>query len=59
MKNNNKKTHWLYDNLFFSKIKGKLGGKVRVMLTGSAPISEKILDFLKIAFQCPILEGYG
>lgn len=29
------------------------------MMTGSAPISKDILNFLKIAFCCPINEGYG
>lgn len=29
------------------------------MVTGSAPISKEILSFLKIAFCCPISEGYG
>lgn len=36
-----------------------LGGKVRVMITGSAPISADVLDFLKIAFCADICEGYG
>lgn len=30
-----------------------------MMATGSAPISEEVIDFLKIAFCAPILEGYG
>lgn len=40
-------------------MKEALGGKVWVMLTGSAPITEETLNFLKVAFSVPILEGYG
>jgi long-subunit acyl-CoA synthetase (AMP-forming) len=29
------------------------------MITGAAPISANVLNFLKISFCCPILEGYG
>ena len=29
------------------------------MLSASAPISSEVLDFLKICFCCPIVEGYG
>jgi len=36
-----------------------LGGNVRTMLTGSAPIDKVVIDYLKICFSCPILEGYG
>lgn len=36
-----------------------LGGRVRVMITGSAPIAKEVLDFLKIAFCIQIHEGYG
>jgi long-chain acyl-CoA synthetase len=52
-------THCWYDGLVFKKMKKILGGRVRIMVTGSAPINPDILDFLKIAFCAPILEGYG
>ena len=29
------------------------------MITGSAPIADNILSFLKCAFCCPIVEAYG
>jgi long-chain acyl-CoA synthetase len=54
-----KTTHTFYDALVFNKFKEFLGGRVRQMVTGSAPISKEVLDFLKIAFCCQINEGYG
>lgn len=51
--------HGCYDKLIFGKVAGLLGGNVRMMVTGSAPIDKAVLDFLKICFCCPILEGYG
>ena len=45
--------------MVFNKFKAILGGRVRVMITGSAPISKEVLSFLKIAFCCQIHEGYG
>lgn len=48
-----------YDQLVCSKIKARLGGNVRLMATGSAPIAPEVINFLKVAFCCPILEGYG
>jgi len=29
------------------------------MITAAAPISSEVIDFMKIACCCPILEGYG
>lgn len=55
-----KNTHPVWDRLVFSKITEKVGlDKVRVMLTGSAPIADHVLDFLRIVFACPVFEGYG
>lgn len=52
-------TNTFYDKVVFNKFKAILGGRVRAMITGSAPISKEVLDFLKIAFCTQIHEGYG
>ena len=36
-----KYTHWFYD-LLFKKFRAVLGGKVRIMVTGAAPINDDI-----------------
>lgn len=48
-------THPCYDRLVFNKVKGLLGGKVRIMLTGSAPIAADVLNFLKVCFCAEII----
>jgi len=48
-----------YDKLVFKKVSALLGGEVRFMITGSAPIDSNVLDMLKVCFCCPFLEGYG
>jgi len=52
-------THAIYDPLIFNKVKQIFGGRVRLMTTGSAPISRDVSNFFKIAFCVPIMEGYG
>ncbi|GAB1302547.1 Long-chain-fatty-acid--CoA ligase 5 [Apodemus speciosus] len=42
----------LWDKLVFSKIQGSLGGKVRIMITGAAPISTPVLTFFRAAMGC-------
>jgi len=49
----------IYDPLVFKKFKSVLGGRVRLIVTGSAPISKEVLSFLKIAFSCKVFEAYG
>ncbi|KAI9152682.1 medium-chain fatty acid-CoA ligase faa2 [Blastocladiella emersonii ATCC 22665] len=52
-------THAFWDKLLFSKVQQVLGGRVRFMITGSAPIGKDVLQFLRIAFAAYIVEGYG
>lgn len=54
-----KYTHSVYDSLVFGKMKAVLGGKVEVMLSGSAPLSLPVKRFMKAVFSCPFIEGYG
>ncbi|KAI7753705.1 hypothetical protein M8C21_009346 [Ambrosia artemisiifolia] len=49
----------MWDRLVFDKIKAKLGGRVRFMVSGASPLSPDVMDFLKVCFGCPVSEGYG
>ncbi|KCV71153.1 hypothetical protein H696_02103 [Fonticula alba] len=53
------RTHWLWDRLVFSKVRERLGGRVQYILSGSAPVSAEILQFLRVCFSCYVFEGYG
>ncbi|KAJ3173865.1 hypothetical protein HK101_011019 [Irineochytrium annulatum] len=52
-------THPFWDRLVFNKVRAALGGRVRVIYSGSAPIAPEVPPFLRIAFCCHFLEGYG
>lgn len=52
-------THACYDPLVFNKFKAVLGGNVRLMLTGAAPLAPEVMNFLQICFCAPIIDGYG
>ncbi|KFQ28154.1 Long-chain-fatty-acid--CoA ligase 5 [Mesitornis unicolor] len=49
----------IWDKLIFKKIQESMGGKVRIMVTGAAPISPSVLTFLRAALGCQIFEAYG
>ncbi|XP_045408354.1 long-chain-fatty-acid--CoA ligase 1 isoform X2 [Lemur catta] len=49
----------VWDKLIFHKIQSSLGGKVRLMITGAAPVSATVLTFLRAALGCQFYEGYG
>ncbi|EPS43027.1 hypothetical protein H072_2989 [Dactylellina haptotyla CBS 200.50] len=55
---NNK--HAIYDRLLSNKIKTGLGfERVTTMITGSAPISPEVLQFLRACFANDFFQGYG
>ncbi|PVU94987.1 hypothetical protein BB560_005899, partial [Smittium megazygosporum] len=52
-------SHRFWDAVIFSKLKEKLGGRLRIIISGSAPISLETNEFLKICFSANLHEGYG
>jgi long-chain acyl-CoA synthetase len=50
---------FLGDQLVFSKIKARLGGRVRVICSGGAPLPNHIEEWLKVTMCCPVVQGYG
>lgn len=49
----------LWDAVVFSKIKAKVGGEVKYMVSGASPISDEVMSFLRICFGAVVMEGYG
>jgi long-chain acyl-CoA synthetase len=48
----------LAEKLVFTKLQQRLGGRIRVLVSGSAPLSRQIAEFFAAA-NLPIMEGYG
>ena len=43
----------------YERAKNMFGGRVRIMVTGSAPVSPVILKFFSLALGADIREAYG
>ncbi|KAK4381596.1 Long chain acyl-CoA synthetase 4 [Sesamum angolense] len=49
----------LCDKIVFSKVKQGLGGKVRLILSGAAPLASHVEEFLRVVSGSYVLQGYG
>ncbi|KAE8677960.1 Long chain acyl-CoA synthetase 2 [Hibiscus syriacus] len=47
------------DKIVFSKVKQGLGGNVRLILSGAAPLSAHVEEFLRVVACCHVIQGYG
>ena len=50
--------HRIADRLVYSKIKERMGGRVRIGVSGGAPLAQEIIEFFH-SLDILILEGYG
>ncbi|XP_011022505.1 PREDICTED: long chain acyl-CoA synthetase 4 [Populus euphratica] len=47
------------DKIVFNKVRQGLGGKVRLILSGAAPLSNHVGAFLRVVSCAHVLQGYG
>jgi long-chain acyl-CoA synthetase len=48
----------VFDRLVYSKVRERLGGKMRIAASGAAPLSKDLAEFYA-AIGMPLIEGYG
>lgn len=59
LKKNILRRNTIWDILIFRKVQQNLGGNLRLMVVGSAPLAENVLTFARCTLGCLVLEGYG
>ncbi|XP_013634888.1 PREDICTED: long chain acyl-CoA synthetase 1-like [Brassica oleracea var. oleracea] len=47
------------DFIAFRKIRNQLGGRLRLLVSGGAPLSPEIEEFLRVTSCCFVIQGYG
>ncbi|KAJ0986188.1 hypothetical protein J5N97_004544 [Dioscorea zingiberensis] len=49
----------IVDKIVFNKVKQGLGGNVRLILSGAAPLATHVEEFLRVVTCAHVLQGYG
>jgi long-chain acyl-CoA synthetase len=49
----------MIDSLVFKKITRVMGGKLRVIVSGGAPLSPETQEFVRVVLCAAVVQGYG
>jgi len=49
----------LFNVLVFKKFKKAVGGNLRWALSGGGPLNGEVQEFIRVAFNFPLIQGYG
>lgn len=49
----------ILDALIFKKMRSLVGGRIRLLLSGGAPLSPSTHDYVRNALSLPLVQGYG
>ena len=53
------RSNTIWDKLVLRKVKDAMGGRIRLIIVGSAPLAGTVMTFMRCARGCIILESYG
>lgn len=53
-----KTSYRFFDRVIFSKVRERLGGRIKLAVSGAAPLARGLADFF-MAIGLPLVEGYG
>lgn len=51
--------HKVYDSIIFGFMRRVLGGRVRMFVSGGAPLQPNIKQIIQVIFSAPVFECYG
>lgn len=49
----------IMDALIFKNMRALVGGRIRLLLSGGAPLSPETHDYVRCALSLPLVQGYG
>lgn len=49
----------LWNAILFNKLRALMGGRVRFILSGGAPLSAQTHEFVRVCFNAAVVQGYG